>query len=213
MNLNERGTPNWIHESIHFLMTLGAVFLAVFAEGWLQERELRNLAVRARGAVETELEKNARQFSESFPYIHELRCRLEGIVKAKGNVEPAIWRELPAFFPDVSTTDWQAAQISAAGRYTGYQWMQPIAPAYELYEDYAQSKQDFFEHFARLNAWRIEHSEGPFETGELALLARPVYGYMRILESLHQQVQARLTGGGNEPIRLGPCPVRCPAGC
>ncbi len=194
---------------IHFVTTMLAVFLAVFVEGLLQDNNLQKLANRARRAVETEIGQNAREFADSAPYLRALRCQLEMIVKAKGHVEPDAVNDLAAVFPDVSTAAWQAAQMSAAGRYVDYEmWMLQVAQAYLLYDEYANARRGFFDHFARLTAWVVENGGVAGEPDELAHLARPVYGHLRILEVLHFQVQARLSapvGSSNEPRRLQPC--------
>lgn len=191
-----------------FLTTMVAVFIAVYVEGRIREWNLQELAASAREAVTKEIAQNETEFADSAPCIHLLRCRLEAIVEAKGRVGHEAVAGLAAYFPDISTAAWQAAQISAAGRYVDYEeWLLRYSPLYALCEEYTNAKGGFFDHFVHLTAWVVENGEAPGDPEELAGLARPVYGYLRILDGLHGQILSRLSNtlGDREPIRLPDC--------
>ncbi len=192
-------------EAIHLAVTMLAVFVAVFVEGQRQEIRLQEIANTARRAVDREMERNVEQFSVSAPYLRNLRCQLETIVRAEGNVGSVA--ELVAVFPDVSTAAWQAALVSAAGRYDDYEeWMQRVSAIYLLFDEYANARRGFFDHFARLSAWRIQNEGTSSDPGELLRLVSPVYGYMRILDVIHIQMLSRMTNpGSTEPIPLPNC--------
>ena len=189
MQLNNRWT-----EVLHFVTTMVAVFVAVYFDGRIREGNLQDLAERARAAVDTEIAENAQEFEESRADIHAARCRYENIVVAKGQVDVDDLRNLGVVFTDFSTAAWQAAQLSAASRYAGYEeWISRVSEAYVLHDDYVHTRRKVYDQLANLNAWLAEQREAALdEPEELTRLARPMLGYLQILEALHEQVHQRL---------------------
>lgn len=196
---------------LQFATPMVAVFVAFFAEGWRQDRGLRQLAAGARQAIETELSQNWREFANSGLVLETVTNRLAEVVRAEdsGKVDPAIGGELRLEFPDISTAAWRAAQSSAAGPYLDYEWMLQVGRVYELYEEYVYARREFYNHYVMLAARLSPDGVFQGEARELRDLARPVFGHLVLVNALHGQVRDDLGAvrAGSVWVELIPDPA------
>ena len=98
--------------AVEAAMVVFAVFAAFGVEEWREDRQLRQFAVVARTAVETEIAENLAEFRATEPVLTALVAQLDALLQAarEGDVEVDDEVSLGLRMPRTSTAAWRAAQ-------------------------------------------------------------------------------------------------------
>lgn len=159
-------------------MVVFAVVVALWFEGWNEERELRERAVEARAAVEMEIRANLREFERTGDALDRTAGQLAAAIEAgtMASLEGSIEFELA----EVSSAAWRAAQLSEGARYLDYDWLIAVSRAYEAHEVYRRLSDQAVDAVAQMVA------RGP----DLDRV-RGLYGPIVLLTDTHRQVEQR----------------------
>ena len=142
--MKTRISIDWKSQIIYFLTTTVAVFAALTADGYRQDRALQILADRARLAVASELEANMNEFDASAASLDSLTIKFRDVVRTP---QQTVASNLSVIFPDVSITAWRSAQTIAPAAYLDSDWLPQVSQVYALYEEYVHSRREFYDHF------------------------------------------------------------------
>ena len=183
--------------AVEAAMVVFAVLAAFGIDEWRETRQLRQFAVSARSAVETELAENLAEFramqSALTTLTEQLEAQLEQAHRAvredRADLDGAL--ELNLRLPQISTAAWRVAQGSQAAPYFDYGWLIQVSRIYEVYEGYADVRGQVVADFGRILARRgaFEHEMTPAETVEVL---EPLSGNLALLSLLHREVQGGL---------------------
>lgn len=183
--------------AVEAAMVVFAVLAAFGIDEWRETRQLRQFAVSARSAVETELAENLAEFramqSVLTTLTEQLEAQLEQAHRAvqedRADLDGAL--DLNLRLPQISTAAWRVAQGSQAAPYFDYGWLIQVSRIYEVYEGYADVRGQVVADFGRILARRgaFEHEMTPAETVEVL---EPLSGNLALLSLLHREVQGGL---------------------
>ena len=183
--------------AVEAAMVVFAVLAAFGIDEWRETRQLRQFAVSARSAVETELAENLAEFramqSALTTLTEQLEAQLEQAHRAvredRADLDGAL--DLNLRLPQISTAAWRVAQGSQAAPYFDYGWLIQVSRIYEVYEGYADVRGQVVADFGRILARRgaFEHEMTPAETVEVL---EPLSGNLALLSLLHREVQGGL---------------------
>ena len=183
--------------AVEAAMVVFAVLAAFGIDEWRETRQLRQFAVSARSAVETELAENLAEFramqSALTTLTGQLEAQLEQAHRAvredRTDLDGAL--DLNLRLPQISTAAWRVAQGSQAAPYFDYGWLIQVSRIYEVYEGYADVRGQVVADFGRILARRgaFEHEMTPAETVEVL---EPLSGNLALLSLLHREVQGGL---------------------
>ncbi|MEM7414064.1 MAG: hypothetical protein AAF389_01125 [Gemmatimonadota bacterium] len=159
-------------------MVVFAVIVALWFEGWNEERELRERATEARAAVELEIRANLLEFERTGEALDRTAAQLSEAIDAgtMAALEGSIEFELA----EVSSAAWRAAQLSEAARYLDYEWLIAVSRAYEAHEVYRRLSDQAVDAVAQMVA------RGPDIDR-----VRGLYGPIVLLTDTHRQVEQR----------------------
>ena len=175
-------------------MVVFAVVAAFGVDEWRETRQLRQFAVVARNAVETELAENLAEFRTTRPLLAALMAQLEAQLEQahrgvrEGRADPDVRLALDLRLPRASTAAWRVAQASQAAPYFDYDWLIQVSRVYELYDGYADVRRQVVSDLGRILARRGEETT----SAEFVEVVEPLNGNLRMLSVLHGEVQSAL---------------------
>lgn len=176
--------------SIEVVMIVFAVFLALGVEERREERQLHNLADRARVAVDLELQHNLIELMLTESNLIEAQERfantLQRVIEIRSGSPPSTSLNLKDFFldfPEISTAAWRVAQASQAAPYQDFDWLVERARQYEGLEQY-QVYQDQL-----VTALGLVTTKGGYDMDDMKMAFRQVDFYLEILLQLHKALK------------------------
>jgi len=186
--LSPRLQERVIDLSIQAFLIVFAVLLALGAEEWWDERELRATAAELRLAVESEIETNLAELENADAELAAGITAVDQLVKLlrqaqrDGTLLDTLSDSpgdvgLP--YPQISTAAWHVAQTSRAAPYLEYGWLIERASLY-----------DAFERYAMIWGWIFEDAANVAGMGEddidIALSnMRQLQGHLTMLDQIH----------------------------
>ena len=178
--------------AVEAVMVVFAVFAAFGVEEWRDERQLRQFAVVARSAVETEIVENLEEFRRTGPALTALAAEVEGSLRMAREESAVDWEglDLSLQLPRVSTAAWGTAQGSQAAPYFDYGWVIQVARTYEGMEAYGDVRRQLLEGYAGFMA-RRGRMPG-ITAAEFIRLVEPLSGSLWLLGQAHREVQGGL---------------------
>lgn len=180
--------------AIEAAMVMFAVFAAFGVEEWRETRQLRQFAVVARSAVETELAENLAEFRTTRPLLAALTAQLGAQLEQahrvvrEGRSDSDVRLEIDLRLPRASTAAWRVAQASQAAPYFDYDWLIRVSRIYELYDGYAGVRRQVVDDLGRILARRGEE----MTSAEFVEVVEPLNGNLGMLSLLHGEVQSGL---------------------
>ena len=178
--------------AVEAAMVVFAVFAAFGVEEWREDRQLRQFAVVARTAVETEIAENLAEFRATEPVLTALVAQLDALLQAarEGDVEVDDEVSLGLRMPRTSTAAWRAAQGSQAAPYFDYDWVIRVSRVYELYGGYADVRRQVVADYGRVMARRA--SFRGMSPADFVESFEPLSGSLLTLRQLHGEMQGGL---------------------
>lgn len=167
--------------ALEAVMVVFAVLVALAVEERRDERQLREFAARATGAVVTEMRSNLEELRRTGPSLDAVAATLTRVVEAR---DIGLLDRFEVELPEISTAAWRAAEVSQAAPYLDYEWMIRVSRAYEVHAIYQRLGDQVIDGVAGVVGG------GPPELAGLAALN----GRLLILNSVHQQLTERLEG-------------------
>jgi len=170
--------------AIEAAMVVFAVLVALGVEEWREERQLREFADRARGAVAAEVGANLEELRSTGAALDSTATLLSRVVRE--NDVSLLTGGLALVLPDFSAAAWRTAQTSQASAYLDYDWMIEVSRAYELIEFYSSVATQVVE------AMSVIIMRAPTVEG-----LNSISGRLVVLTGLHGQLEERLEALGD----------------
>lgn len=129
------------------LMVIFAVLVALGVDEWREGMQYRDLAVRARTGVLTEVGANLDELEATRDVMSQLQQNVSAAVDSIDAGRQSSL-SLSLELPDFSDAAWQAAQVTRAAPYLDYDWVIRVARVYQSQELYNELRSQLLESFS-----------------------------------------------------------------